>query len=262
MDLMLADKVAVVTGASKGIGLAVTKALVQEGAHVVAGALTTNSLSGIRGVTAISLDLTDPAAPGELVRRTVADHGRIDVLVNNVGATRIRLDGFLAVDDEQFEWAMQMNFFTTLRASRAALATMVTQGSGAIVNVASVNAFYQPDGATIDYGAAKAAVANLTKSLAQEFGPRGIHVNAVSPGPVSTDLWLGKDGVAQTVAKKTGVDADTAREQIVAGMGGFATGRFSTPEEVATLVVLLASERTANVTGANYVIDGGLIKTT
>ena len=173
MDLMLDDKVAVVTGASKGIGLAVTKALVQEGAHVVAGALSVDSLSGIRGVTAVALDLTDPAAPGELVRRAVDDHGRIDVLVNNVGATRIRLDGFLAVDDEQFEWAMQMNFFTTLRASRAALATMVTQGSGAIVNVASVNAFYQPDGATIDYGAAKAAVANLTKSLAQEFGPKG-----------------------------------------------------------------------------------------
>ncbi|HXA34207.1 MAG TPA: SDR family NAD(P)-dependent oxidoreductase [Acidimicrobiales bacterium] len=259
---MLDNKVAVVTGASKGIGLAVTKALVQEGAHVVAGALTTDSLMGIRGVTAVALDLTDPPAPGELVKRAVDDHGRIDVLVNNVGATRIRLDGFLAVDDEQFEWAMQMNFFTTLRSSRAALATMVTQGSGAIVNVASVNAFYQPDGATIDYGAAKAAVANLTKSLAQEFGPKGIHVNAVSPGPVSTDLWLGEGGVAQTVAKKSGIDADTARQQIVAGMGGFATGRFSTPEEVATLVVLLASERTANVTGANYVIDGGLIKTT
>jgi NAD(P)-dependent dehydrogenase (short-subunit alcohol dehydrogenase family) len=213
-------------------------------------------------VTAVALDLTDPAAPAELVNRALDDHGRIDVLVNNVGATRIRLDGFLAIADEEFEWAMQMNFFTTVRASRAALASMVTVGSGAIVNVASVNAFYQPDGATIDYGAAKAAVANLTKSLAQEFGPRGIHVNAVSPGPVSTDLWLGEHGVAQTVAAKTGVDADTARQQIVAGMGGFATGRFSTPEEVATLVVLLASERTSNVTGANYVIDGGLIKTT
>ena len=259
---MLADKVAVVTGASKGIGLAVTKELVQEGARVVAGARTTEGLSNIPGVTAVALDLTDPAAPAELVNRALDDHGRIDVLVNNVGATRIRLDGFLAIADEEFEWAMQMNFFTTVRASRAALASMVTVGSGAIVNVASVNAFYQPDGATIDYGAAKAAVANLTKSLAQEFGPRGIHVNAVSPGPVSTDLWLGEHGVAQTVAAKTGVDADTARQQIVAGMGGFATGRFSTPEEVATLVVLLASERTANVTGANYVIDGGLIKTT
>jgi len=262
MDLILSGKVAVVTGASKGIGLAVTKALVQEGAQVVAGALTTDALSPLQGVTPVAVDLSDPAGPGALVQRAVDDHGRVDVLVNNVGAVRLRLDGFLAVTDEDFEWAMQMNFFTTLRATRAALAVMVAQGSGAIVNIASVNAFYQPDGATIDYGAAKAAVANLTKSLAQEFGPRGIHINAVSPGPVSTDLWLGEHGVAATVAAATGVDADTARKQIVAGMGGFATGRFSTPEEVATLVVLLSSERTANVTGANYVIDGGLIKTT
>jgi NAD(P)-dependent dehydrogenase (short-subunit alcohol dehydrogenase family) len=262
MDLILAGKIAVVTGASKGIGLAVTKALVQEGAQVVAGALTTNALADLEGVTPVAVDLSDPAGPGALVQRAVDDHGRVDVLVNNVGAVRLRLDGFLAVTDDDFEWALQMNFFTTLRATRAALAVMVAQGSGAIVNIASVNAFYQPDGATIDYGAAKAAVANLTKSLAQEFGPRGIHINAVSPGPVSTDLWLGEHGVAATVAAATGVDADTARKQIVAGMGGFATGRFSTPEEVATLVVLLASERTANVTGANYVIDGGLIKTT
>jgi NAD(P)-dependent dehydrogenase (short-subunit alcohol dehydrogenase family) len=262
MDLILAGKIAVVTGASKGIGLAVTKALVQEGAQVVAGALTTNALADLEGVTPVAVDLSDPAGPGALVQRAVDDHGRVDVLVNNVGAVRLRLDGFLAVTDDDFEWALQMNFFTTLRATRAALALMVAQGSGAIVNIASVNAFYQPDGATIDYGAAKAAVANLTKSLAQEFGPRGIHINAVSPGPVSTDLWLGEHGVAATVAAATGVDADTARKQIVAGMGGFATGRFSTPEEVATLVVLLASERTANVTGANYVIDGGLIKTT
>ena len=92
--------------------------------------------------------------------------------------------------------------------------------------------------------------------------PRGIHVNCVSPGPVGTDLWLGEHGVAATVAAATGVDADTAREQIIAGIGGFATGRFTTPEEVATLITLLASERTGNVTGANYVIDGGLIKTT
>jgi len=83
----------------------------------------------------------------------------------------------------------------------------------------------------------------------------------VSPGPVSTDLWLGEHGVAETVAAAAGVDAETAREQVVASIGGFATGRFTTPEEVATLVVLLASERTANVTGANFVIDGGLIKT-
>jgi len=211
-------------------------------------------------VTAVALDLATPDGPAELVRRALGQHGRVDVLVNNVGGVRLRLDGFLGTSDEEFEWAMQMNFFTALRTIRAALASMVEHG-GAIVNVCSVNAFFQPDAGTIDYGAAKAALLNLSKSLAQEFGAKGIHVNCVSPGPVSTDLWLGEHGVAETVAAAAGVDADTAREQVVASIGGFATGRFTTPEEVATLVVLLASERTANVTGANFVIDGGLIKT-
>jgi NAD(P)-dependent dehydrogenase (short-subunit alcohol dehydrogenase family) len=178
-----------------------------------------------------------------------------------MGGVRLRLDGFLATTDKDFEWAMNMNFFAALRATRAAITQMVKQGGGHIVNVASVNAFFQPDGGTIDYGAAKAALVNLAKSLSQEFGPRGIRINSVSPGPVSTDLWLGENGVAQTVGKAMGVDAATARERVVAGIGGFATGRFTTPEEVAALVVMLASERTANVTGANFVIDGGLIKT-
>jgi NAD(P)-dependent dehydrogenase (short-subunit alcohol dehydrogenase family) len=174
----------------------------------------------------------------------------------------MRLDGFLGTSDEEFAWAMDMNFFTALRATRAAVPPMIERGGGAIVNVASVNAFFQPDAGTIDYGAAKAALLNLSKSLAQEFGAKGIHVNCVSPGPVETELWLGRHGVAATVAAAAGVDEDTARRTVVAGIGGFATGRFTTPEEVATLVVLLASPRTANVTGANYVIDGGLIKTT
>jgi NAD(P)-dependent dehydrogenase (short-subunit alcohol dehydrogenase family) len=261
MDLELTDKVAVVTGASKGIALAVTKMLADEGALVVAGARTTATLEGLARVTAVAVDLAEPDGPAQLVQRAIDEHGRVDVLVNSMGGVRLRLDGFLATTDDDFEWAMQMNFFSALRATRAALPYMVEQGAGAIVNVASVNAFFQPDGATIDYGAAKAAMVNLTKSLAQEFGDRGIHVNAVSPGPVATDLWLGKDGVAETVAHAQGVDAATARETIVAGIGGFATGRFTTAEEVATLVVMLASTRTGNVTGSNYVIDGGLIKT-
>jgi NAD(P)-dependent dehydrogenase (short-subunit alcohol dehydrogenase family) len=262
MDLNLGGAVAIVTGAGKGIGLAVTRALADEGAQVVAGSLTTGSLDGLKGVIPVAVDLSVPDGPAELVRCAIEEHGQIDVLVNNVGAVRMRTQGFLGTSDEDFAWAMQMNFFIALRASRAALTAMVERGSGAIVNVASVNAFFQPDAATIDYGAAKAALVNLTKTLSQEFGPRGIRVNAVSPGPVSTDLWLGEHGVAETVAKATGVDADTARATIIAGIGGFATGRFTTPEEVATLITFLASDRAANITGANYLIDGGLIKTT
>jgi NAD(P)-dependent dehydrogenase (short-subunit alcohol dehydrogenase family) len=121
--------------------------------------------------------------------------------------------------------------------------------------------FFQPDAGTIDYGAAKAALLNLGKSLAQEFGPKGIRVNSVSPGPVSTELWLGENGVAKTVARAKGIDPGAARDAVLASIGGLATGRLTTPEEVATLVVFLASRRTANVTGSNFVIDGGLIKT-
>jgi NAD(P)-dependent dehydrogenase (short-subunit alcohol dehydrogenase family) len=262
MNLGLEGKVAVVTGASKGIGLAVSKMLVDEGARVVAGARTTDGLAGLRGVSARQVDLATPEGPGRLIAAALEEHGRVDVLVNNVGAARLRTGGFLATSDEEFEWAMRVNFFSAVRATRAALAPMVKAGGGVIVNVASVNAFFEPDAGVLDYGAAKAALVNFTKSIAMEFGPRGVRVNAVSPGPVSTDLWLGKGGVADTVAKATGTDVETARAKVVAGLGGFATGRFSTPEDVATLVVLLASERTGNVTGSNYVIDGGLIKTT
>jgi NAD(P)-dependent dehydrogenase (short-subunit alcohol dehydrogenase family) len=262
MDLELDGKVAVVTGAGKGIGLAVTRALAGEGAHVVAGSLSTGNLDGLKGVTPVAVDLSVADGPAQLILRATEEHGQVDILVNNVGAVRMRTEGFLGTSDEDFAWAMQMNFFITLRASRAALTVMAVRGSGAIVNVASVNAFFQPDAATIDYGAAKAALVNLTKTLAQEFGPRGIRVNAVSPGPVATDLWLGEHGVAETVAKATGVDADTARQTIIAGIGGFATGRFTTPEEVAALITFLASGQAGNITGVNYIIDGGLIKTT
>lgn len=260
MDLELNDKVCVVTGASKGIGLAITRALVAEGAVVVAGARTIDSIQGIEGVTPFAVDLGSPDGPAQLVKRAVNDHGRIDVLVNNVGGVRLRLKGFLGTSDEDFEWAMNINFFAALRATRAAVTNMMGRG-GAIVNVASVNAFFQPDTGTIDYGAAKAALVNLTKALSQELGPHGIRINDVSPGPVSTDLWLGNDGVAQTVAKATGVDPETAKKNVLASIGGLATGRMTTPEEIATLVVMLASPKTANVTGSNYVIDGGLIKT-
>lgn len=261
MDLELTDKIAIVTGASKGIGLAITRALAGEGARVVAGARTIESLADIERVTPVALDLSSREGPGQLVQRTLEAHGRVDVLVNNVGAVRLRLQGFLGTSDEEFEWAMQLNFFSALRATRAALVPMVKQGRGSIVNIASVNSFFQPDAGVIDYGAAKAALVNLTKALSQEFGSKGIHINAISPGPVSTDLWLGKGGVADTVAKATGVDQETARKNVVSSIGGFATGRFTTPEEVAALALFLASERSANITGSNYVIDGGLIKT-
>jgi NAD(P)-dependent dehydrogenase (short-subunit alcohol dehydrogenase family) len=262
MDLQLQDRVAVVTGASKGIGLAIARALAAEGAHVVAGARSTGTLEGLDRVTPVAVDLATPEGPGALVQRALDDHGRVDVLVNNVGGVRLRLDGFLALTDEDFAWAMNLNFYSALRAIRAVVPGMIAQGGGRIATVGSVNAFFEPDGGTIDYGAAKAALLNLHKSLAQELGPQGIRINSVAPGPVATDLWLGEGGVADTVAARTGTDPDSARDAVLQSIGGLATGRLTTPEEVATLIVLLASDRLGNVNGSDFLIDGGLIKTT
>jgi NAD(P)-dependent dehydrogenase (short-subunit alcohol dehydrogenase family) len=254
VDLMLRDKVAIVTGASKGIGMAVTEALADEGALVVAAARRVSSLQGLENVTAIAVDLSDPVAPTTLVQQALDAYGRIDILINNVGGLEVRSAGFLATTDEDFRWSMEMNLFTTLRASRAVLKSMAEQCSGSIVNIGSTDFSVEPDGSTIDYGVAKAAVVNLTRTLALEFGIRGIRVNAVSPGPVSTDLWLGESGIIETVAALGGVEASVLRDSIIARMGGIATGRFTSPEEVAALVVFLASPRAASITGADYLI--------
>jgi NAD(P)-dependent dehydrogenase (short-subunit alcohol dehydrogenase family) len=259
MDLELAGSVAVVTGASKGIGLAVAQELAGEGALVVAGARSVAPLEGIENVISLAVDLTDPGGPAALVAEAIERHGRIDVLVNNVGGVHLRLDGFLSTTDADFQASLELNFFSALRATRAAVAVMIEQGSGTIVNVASVNAFFHPDGAVIDYGAAKAALLNVAKALSQELGPQGIRIASVSPGQVATDLWLGADGVAATIGTATGTGAEAVRDQVTAGIP---TGRFTTPREVATLVTMLASPRTANVNGSNFIIDGGLIKTT
>src|SRR4051794_9411855 len=119
MDLELAGKVAVVTGAGAGIGLAVTKALADEGASVIAGSRRIEALDPLDRVTGVAADLSEAAAPGDLVKRAIDDRGRLDVLVNNVGGLKLRLDGFLAVSDEDFERSFQLNFFIALRATRA-----------------------------------------------------------------------------------------------------------------------------------------------
>ena len=257
MELGLEGKAAVVTGASKGIGLAIVRALVDEGVHVVAGARSSSSdLDDLtrRGVEVVEVDLAEASGPGTLV--AVAGD-RLDILVNNVGAAPTRLGGFLSVTDDEWYESFTLNAMAAIRATRSALPLMLAAGHGAIVNVASVNAFL-PDPDVIDYSAAKAALANFAKSLSKEVGPKGIRVNSVSPGPVATDLWLGEQGVAATVARASGSDPQAVADN---ALSGTATGRFTQPNEVADLVVLLASDRAANVTGANFTIDGGLVAT-
>jgi len=258
MDLRLTGQTAIVTGASKGIGLAVTRGLAAEGVRVTAGALKSSAeldeLAKEGLVQVVEIDLADPGGPARLV---AAAGDRIDILVNNVGTAPARTGGFGEITDDDWQTSLTLNLMAAVRTTRAALPVMLAAGKGAIVNTSSVNAFL-PDPGVMDYSAAKAALASFSKSLSKEVGPRGIRVNTVSPGPVATDLWLGDHGVAATVSAATGakpedVERDAAHQMV--------TGRFTRPEEVADLVLILASDRTANVTGADITIDGGLIPT-
>jgi len=258
MELGLRGRRAVVTGASRGIGLAVVTRLVAEGVDVVAGAAHSSAdladLAEAGPVRIIEVDLADPTGPERLIGFAGEP---VDILVNNVGSAPARTGGFLSVTDDQWIATVNLNLFAAVRATRAVLPSMLAAGRGAIVNTSSVNATL-PDPAVIDYGAAKAALSNFSKALSKEVGGRGVRVNTVSPGPVATSLWLGDDGVARTVAKATGASPAEVAEKAARDS---VTGRFSQPAEVADMVVLLASDRTANITGADITIDGGLIPT-
>ena len=258
MDLGLAGQAAVVTGASKGIGLAVVRALASSGVSVFAGARKSSpgldELARGGEVHAIEVDLAAAGGPATLV---AAAGGRVDILVNNVGGAPARPGGFLSITDEDWLATINLDLMAAIRACRAVLPAMLAAGSGTIITICSVNARL-PDPAVLDYSTAKAGLARFCKALSKEVGPKGIRVNTVSPGPVATDLWLGAGGVAQTVSAATGANREDVAKQAASQM---LTGRFTEPGEVADLVLFLASSRAANITGAEFTIDGGLVPT-
>jgi NAD(P)-dependent dehydrogenase (short-subunit alcohol dehydrogenase family) len=258
MDLGLDGKIAVVTGASRGIGLAIVNGLTAHGVQVIAAARRATPeltrLAEAGQVQIVEVDLAQPGGPADLI---AAAGQRIDLLVNNVGNAPARPGGFLSISDADWLATFALNVLAAVRTTREALPLMLAAGGGVIVNTSSVNASL-PDPNVIDYGAAKAALANFSKSLSKEFGPRGIRVNTVSPGPVATDLWLGEHGVAATISEASGLAAEDVASQAASQS---VTGRFTRPDEVAEVVLFLASERAANITGADVTIDGGLIPT-
>jgi NAD(P)-dependent dehydrogenase (short-subunit alcohol dehydrogenase family) len=258
MDFDLAGRTAVVTGGSRGIGLAVVRQLADCGAKVITGAKASSpeieALIRDKNVAFAEVDLADPGGPAELVAMA---GDRVDILVNNVGIARARPGGFLTITDDDWAASLTLNLMAAVRATRCALPGMLAAGAGAVVMTCSVNARL-PDPAVLDYSAAKAALAGFAKALSKEVGPHGVRVNTVSPGPVATDLWLGGDGVAATVSQATGARASDVESQAASQS---LTGRFSQPGEIADLIAYLVSDRAANITGADFTIDGGLVPT-
>ncbi|GAB2612175.1 SDR family oxidoreductase [Streptomyces capparidis] len=266
MDLALTGRVAVVTGASRGIGLAVTRTLLEEGARVVAVSRSSSpeldALAG-PGLVHAAADLMDPAAPERAVARAVEAFGGLDILVNNAGGPppgiTLPRGSFLDAGDEDWRAMFEFNLFSAVRAARAAIPRMLERGGGAIVNVSSGNA-RQPSPVNVDYGAAKAAMNNLTKALSEEFGPQGVRVNTVSPGPVLTHWWTKDGGAADVIAGMAGSDREAVLAKVAPEMMRLTTGRLADPQEIADAVVLLASPRSASTTGAEFTVDSGFLK--
>jgi NAD(P)-dependent dehydrogenase (short-subunit alcohol dehydrogenase family) len=255
-----------VTGASKGIGLAVVEALLEEGVRVVATSRRAgDALAALPGeVHHVPADLMDPDAPAEVVAQAVETYGGLDIVVNNAGgpppgATLPRF-GFIALSDDDWREMLEFNLLSAVRMCRAAIPLLVERGGGAIVNVSSVHG-RQPSAVNVDYGAAKAAMINLTKALAEEFGPQGVRVNSVCPGPVRTPWWTDEGGAADVFAEHVGADRESVLGTLAPEMMQLTTGRLLEPRELADAVVYLASPRSAGAMGTELVVDGGMLKT-
>jgi len=266
MDLGLQGRVAVVTGASKGIGLAVVRTLAEEGARVVATSRNrSEELDAIGGeLVHVPADLMEPGAPADVVTTAVEAFGGLDIVVNNAGGpppgVTLPRFGFLDLTDDDWLRMLEFNLLSAVRICRAAIPVLVESGAGAIVNVSSVHG-RQPSAVNVDYGAAKAALINLTKALAEEFGPQGVRVNGVCPGPVRTPWWTDEGGAADVLAAQTGSDRESVMTKLAPEMMQLTTGRLLEPQEIADAVAYLASPRSESTTGAELVVDGGMIKT-
>ncbi|WP_112133930.1 SDR family oxidoreductase [Glycomyces dulcitolivorans] len=260
MELGISGKTALVTGASRGIGLAIAEALAAEGVRVVGASRTvTPELEKVAAAT-VSADLSTREGAEGIVEAAVTAVGGIDFLVNNVGGgdvERMVIGGFLDVPAEQWASVFDLNLFSAVWTTRAALPGIVER-RGAIVNVSSVNG-RTPSGAPVGYAEAKAGLTMFSKRLSEEVAPLGVRVNTVSPGVIGSPLWRDEERFGGKVAEAFGVAHADLLEGIP-GQFGIASGRIGEPEEVADLVAFLLSERAANIHGADHVIDGGTLK--
>ena len=254
MDLGLKDRVAVITGASYGLGEAMAQCLVKEGARVVICARGEEQLARTAqalgpNALAVQADVSKAADIQTLFDTTVKQFGKLDILVNNAGW--YHLSQGLGLSDEEWQDNLDINLFSVIRCSRLAIPLMQKQKWGRIINISSIFG-KQPSAGLIDYNTTKAAVLSLTKTLADELAKENILVNVVCPGPTRTPLW---DGLAKTFNPD---DPDGMINDFAAA--NIPLGRFGQPEEIANLVTFLCSERASFITGAAYDIDGGMVK--
>lgn len=251
----LNGKVAVVTGGSRGIGRAIALRFASEGAKVVIGARTVDSLrqtlEELRAAGGEARAVEADLASAEGTARLAAEAnqlGGIDILVNNVG--RAPGGTVSSLTDEQFLEALTLKFLAGIRLSRAAIPHMVERRWGAIVNITGLGG-REPGPESAAIGATNAAIRAVTKSLARELAAKGIRVNAIAPGNVRTERAV---DLARQAAEARGVPIETVEAEALVQAP---SGRYVEPAEVAEVALFLATDRAASLTGAEIVVDGG-----
>jgi 3-oxoacyl-[acyl-carrier protein] reductase len=253
MDLGLRDRTCLVTGSTAGIGLETARMLAAEGARVVVTGRDADRVERARQETGaacgIAADLSKPGEP----ERLVAEAGAVDCLVNNVGeAYQVAFEN---LTDEQWDSMWQLNVMSYVRCIRAVLPGMREAGRGVIVNVSST-AGKRPSTGMPNYSVTKAAVLSLSRLVADLYAKDGIRCNAVAPGPTATGAWLDEGGLADQQAGRS----NNTRLEVIQAVGkGRPLGRLAEPDEIASVICFLCSERSSYVTGSAWSADGGTV---
>ncbi len=255
-DLGLLGRQALVTGGTKGVGAAVVAAFRDAGVRVITTARTAPERL-MEGVWFVAADVSTSSGCAA-VANEVKVGGGVDIIVNVVGGSSGPAGGFAALDDGEWAKALNQNLMSAVRLDRALLPAMLERGSGVIVHVTSIQARLPLPESTTAYAAAKAALSTYSKSLSKEVSPKGVRVIRVAPGWVETDAAV---DMAKRLAEQAGTDYEGGKRIIMKSLGGIPIGRPSRPEEIANLIVFLASPRAATITGSEYIIDGGTIPT-
>lgn len=198
-----------------------------------------------------------PEGVDHMIQETIRMFGGLDILINNVGGSSTSTAGALAITDEDWQTTFNANLFSSVRLDRGFLPYMVEQQSGVIIHISSIQR-QLPGNMTMPYSAAKAALVNYSKNIATQFGPMGIRINALVPGFTETES---AERLIERMAEQAGTDYLAARQQLMDELGGIPLGRPAKPEVVAELAAFLASSRASYITGCEYVIDGGIIRT-
>ena len=254
--LTLRGKRALITSGTRGTGAATVSLFRELGAQIVTTARS--QPDGIPGTEFVAADLTTAegcATVATAVRERMAG---VDIIVHMLGGSSSPAGGFAALGDEEWRRELDLNLMPAIRLDRALVPDMMTRGSGVVIHVTSIQHELPLPEATTAYAAAKAALSTYSKALSKQVSPNGVRVVRVSPGWIETEASI---ELATRLAADHGGDIAYGRKLIMASLGGIPIGRPSRPDEVASLIALLASDRAASITGTEYVFDGGTVPT-